>query len=103
MYVHEFPQLWCRLLGDSTVYRVETYLAFEPHVAATLPIAFVTTLPEAPDLDVWLDSRMTTNVLGRDDWHSVFQTPARFFVCLRTGGPRRQRGRRAKRWTKVRL
>lgn len=106
MYVHDFPAICCKALAKSSkVWRVETYLAFQPQVAMTLPVAFVTNLPEIEDpLDIWVDSRMRTSLMQPDSHEersSTFQRHARFFVTLRVGPVKRHRGRRARRWTKV--
>lgn len=89
MYVHEFPRFIC----DSQWCRADSFLAFPLDIARTLPIP----LCGEPDLVIWTDSRLGTTAPA----HATIQLHARFFVNFRTGRPTRQRGRRARRWTKV--
>lgn len=118
MLVHEFPKVcMLGLKNTDTLWRVESCLAFEPHISQTLPLGLVGLpdlpglpgLPGLPELETWAETRLGTNVTlpgplqlyPEAEWPSVFQRHARFFVGMRTDAPRRQRGRRARRWTKV--
>lgn len=111
MYVHEFPRFCERAAGldAARLWRVESFQAFAPAVAATLPLGWVGVVREAPGVLAWLETRVATNVttagghavVPRDTWADLLQRHARLFVAMRTGTPRRQRGRRARRWTKV--
>lgn len=96
MYVHEFPA-FCAVAAPQCQ-RAESFLAFPPEIARTLPLP----LParhDQHDVVVWADSRLHT----AQPTHDALQMHARFFVNFRTGAPKKQRGRRARRWTKVRL
>lgn len=91
MYVHEFPA-FCGVVAPGSL-SADSFLAFPPKVARTLPIPPHGT----PDVVVWAESRLHTG----HPTHQAIQMHARFFVNFRTGPPKRQRGRRARRWTKV--
>ena len=102
-FVHEFPSLACRSSAGE-LHRVESYVAFPPDVSCTLPLGLMGRVERAHGLDVWVETRLASNVgdmYSPDQWPAVFQRHARFLVALRTGGPKRHRGRRTRRWTKV--
>lgn len=90
-YVHEFPA-FCAVAAPHA-HRADSFLAFPPDVARTLPIPST----EDTGVVVWADTRLETTHPAPE----TIQLHARFFVNFRTGPPRRQRGRRARRWTKV--
>lgn len=111
LYAHAFPRFCCDALRNpGRLWRIESFLAFAPEVASTLPIGWAGSVPEVPGIVTWIEARVATNVTlpggfdvhARSEWPSAFQRHARFFVGMRVGRPRRQRGRRARRWTKVR-
>lgn len=99
VFVHEFPRMCMAALdGADELGSIESCLCFEPGMARTLG------LPEADGATAWGGLRMRTNVgplFARRDWPGLLQQHARFFVGWRVGPPKRQRGRRARRWTKV--
>lgn len=94
MYVHEFPE-FCAVVAPQCQH-ADSFLAFPPEVARTLPI-FAADRDDLTDVALWTDSRLHTAQPTRE----AIQAHARFFVNFRTGPPKKQRGRRARRWTKV--
>lgn len=102
MYVHDFPRACLALAGGALV-RVESFLAFQPHVVSTLHIDPVTRVEcEGGETLVGWPGTTLGSTLYSQDPRDVLQRHARFYVQLRVRpGPKRQRGRRARRWTKV--
>lgn len=103
LFVHGFPEVCLHALGTRPLCHVESFLAFEAAQAHTLPLVWAAPVQEAPGLLPWLHSRLSTYMHSQDprDWRAVLRIHARFFVGCRTGLPRRQRGRRMQRWTKL--
>lgn len=104
LFAHAFPEICLRAVrGAARLWRVDSFLAFDADAAHTLPLTWAEPVgsPASRQLYPWLDSRLSTPVYAAEDWKGVFQRHARYFVGFRTGLPRRQRGRRTRRWTKV--
>jgi len=102
-FVHELPRICLAGLGDAPdLCCIESCMCFERGVARTL--GFGGTVQEVDGAIAWCGPRMRTNVgalFRRHEWPMLIQRHARFYVNWRVGPPKRQRGRRARRWTKV--
>lgn len=102
LYAHAFPEV-CLHAVHNVPRRIDSYLAFERQLADTLPLAWAPPPPPAAGMALWTHSRFSTPIHSADphDWRAVLRIHARYHVGCRTGLPRRHRGRRARRWTKV--
>ena len=110
LFVHEFPRVCCAAMPHPhRLWRVESFLAFTPEVARTLPLGMMGAVQCSKGLVVWEETRLASAVTmpgpvqlyAPEQWPAIFQRHARFLVALRVGGPKRHRTRRARRWTKV--
>lgn len=95
----EFPRFCMSALGGRSLARTESFLSFTNGVASSLPLG-----PLAPygDHTAWLQSRLATDARPYPpaEWPGVLGMHVRFYIGIRTGGPKRQRGHRTRRWTK---
>ena len=114
MFVHEVPMMCMGAVRADTsnarVLRVDSYLAFNCPGGAWKPVLPDTDVDWCADAGVyvWRDSLLSSPVVqgvvqlhSRDEWPVVFQRHARVFLAHRLRAPRRDRGRRRRRWTKV--
>lgn len=87
MYVHEFPRMCMQHTVGMGQWHAESHLCFD---RGAVPAAFRSFR--------WAD---VSTMHAEAQWFGVFQRHARFYVGWRVGPPRRHRGRRAQRWSKV--
>jgi hypothetical protein len=97
MFVHDFPR-FCAACCTQAPAHIDSYLAFTPDVARTLPLDDGGGVAGVRGVVAWAQTRLRTALLS---YPEGTQAHASFLVGVRVGAPRRQRGRRARRWTKV--
>ena len=79
--------------------RLTSVLAFDQAVARAVPLPGPVVLPGTREV-TWPASKVSTT-LGGNPVVPVARQHARFYLSMRLDPPRRLRGRRARRWTKV--
>ena len=97
LFVHQYA-LAVAMAAGAGGRTLTSMLAFEQSVARSVP------LPNAVSLEndvAWPSSRVATRLGDVGDVLPAARQHARFFLSMRLQAPRRLRGRRARRWTKV--